>query len=92
MGLPAHHVRWMAAFLIDRQQSVKIGDTMSNIGYTNGGVHQVTLSGPNNFLVEINDLQTPCPIFKYVEDSTVFDVCNNTSVPMPQESTDIITD
>ena len=92
MGLPPHLVRWMAAFLIDRQQSVKIGDTVSNIGYPNGGVPQGTLSGPKHFLVQINDLQTPCPIFKYVDDSTVFDVCNNTSVPMLQESADVITD
>ena len=89
MGLPAHLVWWMAAFLIDRQQFVKIGDTVSNIGYTNGGVPQGTLSGPNNFLVPINDLQTPCPIFKYVDDSTIFDDCTNTSVPMLQESADI---
>ena len=65
MGLPACLVRWMAAFLIDRQQSVKIGDTVSSIGYPNGGVPQGTLSGPKNFLVQINDLQTPCPMFKY---------------------------
>ena len=84
MGLPA--------FLIDRQQSVKIGDTVSSIGYPNGGVPQGTLSGPKNFLVQINDLQTPCPMFKFVDDSTVFDVCNNSSVPMLQESADIITD
>ena len=31
-------------------------------------------------------------MFKYVDDSTVFDVCNNSSVPMLQESADIITD
>ena len=31
-------------------------------------------------------------MFKYVDDSTVFDVCNNCSVPMLQESADIITD
>ena len=29
-----------------------------------------------------SDLQTPCPMFKYVDDSTVFDVCNNSSAPM----------
>ena len=92
MGLPTCLVRWMAAFLIDRQQSVKIGDTVSSIGYPNGGVPQGTLSGHKNFLVQINDLQTPCPMFKYVDDSTVFDVCNNSSVPMLQESADIITD
>ena len=28
MGLPAHLVRWMAAFLIDLQQSVNIGNTV----------------------------------------------------------------
>ena len=56
MILPAHLVRWMAAFLIDRQQSVQIGDTVSNIGYPNGGVPQGTLFGPKNFLVQINDL------------------------------------
>ena len=93
MGLPAYLVRWMAAFLVDRQQSDKIGDTVSSIGYPNGGAPQGTLSGPKNFLVQINDLQqTPCPMFKYVDDSTVFDVCNNSSVPMLQESADIITD
>ena len=64
MCLPAHLVRSMAAFLIDRQQSVRIGDTVSNKGYPNGGVTQGTLSGPKNLLVHINDLQTPCPIFK----------------------------
>ena len=31
-------------------------------------------------------------MLKYVDDSTVFDVCNNSSVPMLQESADIITD
>ncbi len=42
-------------------------------------------------MVQINDLQTPCPTFKYVDDSTVLNVCNNTSVPMLQESADVIT-
>ena len=33
VGLPAHLVRWLAAFLINRQQVVKIGDVVSNTGY-----------------------------------------------------------
>ena len=62
MVLPEHLLRWVAAFLIDRQQqSVKIVDTVSNIGYTGGGVPQWALSGSNNVLVQINDLHTPCP-------------------------------
>ena len=92
MGLSVHLVRWMAAFLIDRQQSVKIDDTVSNKGYPNGGVPRGTLSGPKNCLVQVIYLQTPCQILKYVEDSTVFDVCNNSSMPMLQASAHIITD
>ena len=67
MGLPVHLVRWMAlaAFLIDRQQSVK------NIDYPNGGATQGTSSVPKNVLVQINDLPTPCPIFKCDNDSIV---------------------
>ena len=57
---------------------------VSNIGYPNGGVPEGTLSGPNNCLVQINELQTPCPIFKYVDDSTIFDVCNSDNVPISQ--------
>ena len=70
----------MAAFLLDREQTVKIGKSVSQPGYPNGGVPQGTLSGPNNLLVYINDLRTPCSIYKYVDDSTIFEIWNPTSV------------
>ena len=72
MELPAHLVRWMSAFLLDREQRVKIGDAVSRPGYPNGGVHQGTLSGPKHSLVHINDLRTTCPIYKYIDYSTLF--------------------
>ena len=90
MNLPAHIVRWMAAFLLDREQTVKIGECVSQPGYPNGGVPQGTLSGPNNLLVYINDLRTPCSIYKYVDDSTVFEICNPISVSVLQQSADSI--
>ena len=34
----------------------------------------------------INDLRTPCSIYKYVDDSTVFEICNPTSVSVLQQS------
>ena len=59
-------------------------------GYPNGGVPQGTLSGPKHFLVQINYLQTPCPIYKYVDDSTIFEICNQGMVSVIQDSADLV--
>jgi len=89
MNLQPHLVRWMAAFLLDREQRVRIGNVVSGPGYPNGGVPQGTLCGPKNFLVHINDLRTPRPIYKYVDDSTIFEICNHNSDSILQHSADI---
>ena len=86
MDIPVHIVRWMAAFLLNRSHGVKVGPHMSDEGSPNGGVPQGTLSGPKSFLVQINDLQTPCDIVKYVDDSTIYEICNYNSISNIQDS------
>jgi len=69
MEVPVHLARWMAVFLLDRELRIKIGDDVSMPGYPNGNVPQGTFSGSTHVLVHINDLQTSCPIYKYVDDN-----------------------
>ena len=91
-GVPAHIVRWLAAFLLDRHEQVKIGNIYSRTGSPNGGVPQGTLSGPKYFLLYINDLETHVPLYKYVDDSTLFEICNINEISEIQESIDIAAD
>ena len=68
-GIPLHIVRWIAAFLLDRSQQVKIENYYSYSSSPYGGVPQGTLSGPKCFLLHINVLETR------VDDSTLFEIC-----------------
>ena len=73
VGISAHILRWMAAFLLDRtRQRVKLGNNYPHTGHPNGGVPQGTICGPKCFMMYINYLSTPVPLYKYVDDSTLF--------------------
>ena len=48
------------------------------------------MSGLKHVFVHINDLRTPCPIYKYVDDSTIFEICNQSRVSVIQDSANII--
>ena len=83
-------LRWMGSFLLDRTQQVKIGKTVSSVGNPNGGVPQGTVSVPRNFIMYINDLTTIAPIYKYVDDSTLFEVFHEGDNTCIQESVDMV--
>ena len=42
----------------------------------------------NVFLLYVNDLESHDPLYKYVDDSTLFETCNTTDVSVMQESID----
>ena len=88
--MPPHILRWMGSVLLNRTQQVKIGKTVSSVGYPKGGVPQGTVSGPRNFTMFINDLTTTAPIYKYVDDSTIFEVCQEGDTTQIQESVDMV--
>ena len=88
-GIPAPILRWMAAFVLDRTQRVKIENNFSYTGHPNGGVPQGTICGPKCFMIYINDLSTPVPLYKYVDDSTLFELCEINSISLMQESVNI---
>ena len=89
--LPPHIRRWVATFLLDRTQQVNIGNNFSPPEHPKGGVPQGTLLGPICFLVYINDLETPVPLYKYVDDSTLFEICHRKSESLLQPSVDMTT-
>ena len=88
-SISAPILRWMAAFLLDRTQRVKIGNNYSHTGHPNGGVPQGTICGPKCFMMYIHDLSTPVPLYKYVDDSTLFEICEMNSISLMQESVNI---
>ena len=66
---PPHIRRWIAT-------KGKIGNNFSPPGHTKRGVPQGTLLGPKCVLVYIHDLKTPVSFYKYVDDSTLFEICH----------------
>lgn len=67
-------MNWCASFLQDRSQCVKLGQVKSSWKSINAGVPQGTKLGPLFFLVMINDLSTSLPMYKYIDDCTIFEV------------------
>ena len=83
--MPPHILRWMGSLLLNRTQQVKIGKTVPSVGYPKGGVPQGTVSGSRHFIMFINDLTTTAPLYKFVDHSTIFEVCQEGDTTHIQE-------
>ena len=66
-------LNWCAHFSRDRQLRVKLGNSISTWKPVHVGVPQETKLGPLFFLVMIIDLSATLPLYKYVDDVTVFE-------------------
>ena len=75
LGLPNFLVRWLTELLCERRQWVKLGQHRSEWSQVRAGVPEGTLVAPISFLLHINDLQTVVNHVKYVDDSSLWEVC-----------------
>ena len=50
------------------------------------GCHRVHCLARNVLLLYVNDLESNVPLYKYVDDSTLFEICDTTDVSVMQES------
>ena len=89
-GVPQICVVWQKAFLTSITQRVKLANTKSDWTEVAGGVPQGTLYGPENFLNMIDDLHTDVDDVKFVDDVTLYEVCNTHSQNKLQNAVDDI--
>ena len=75
LGLPLYVVRWLTGFLCERQQRVPMGGLTSDWLRVLCGVLQGTRTGPIAFLFMINDLLSNRNHAKFVDDTTVWELC-----------------
>ena len=87
-GLPNILMKWIASFLTERTQQVKLCNTQSDWNYIHGGVPQGTKLGPVLFVLMINDLQTKCDSYKYVDDTCIVYTGSDSQTPNLQEAAD----
>ena len=76
LGLPRFIVSWVAAFLHDRKQQVKIGTHVTDWLPVHDGVPQGTRLGPTVFLFMVNDLLASKRRIKFVDDTLTWERCH----------------
>ena len=92
MGVCGHLDQWLGSFLLERTQSVKIGDTISEEEKIVSSVPQGSVLCPVMFIIFISDIQTNSNAMSYiyVDDSKVaMNVSNEEQVNNFQEELNI---
>ena len=74
LGVSMPLYNWIYAFLTDRTQRVKIRELISELKTLNGAIPQGALMGMEAFIRMIDDLKSRLPIYKYVDDSSTFEI------------------
>jgi len=70
-NIPNFLLIWFSSYLSNRQQRVRVKNSVSTFRKLNGAMPQGSWLGPLAFLVLIDDLCTGCPLHKYVDDTTL---------------------
>ena len=94
LGIHEILLRWLHAFLSDRQQRVKLGQDVSDWLSMQAAMPQGSYLGPLSFVVFIKDMPHPETIksVKYVDDTTLSERVNNRSPSQLQDTADMIID
>ena len=79
LGIPPILLNWCADFLTECNLQVKLGQAKSSRHQLNASVPQGTRLGPIFFLIVINDFDCNLPIYKYVDDCTVYEIIPRSS-------------
>lgn len=89
-NIPSFLLHWVADFLFNRTQQVRIGRFLSSTLDIWGTVPQGTKLGVLLFLLMINDLRTDVPTYKYVDDTTLYKISKDPSDSSLQKAVDYV--